>query len=85
MERMIMAERGGPPCFSYQGETKDLQAKSLYEGETLDLALEKRRNSKEVRKKVAELQTGEDSLGRTRVCADNSRTMISRNSYYVNR
>ncbi len=25
------------PCFSYQGETKDLQAESLYEGETKEL------------------------------------------------
>ena len=37
MERMVMREGGTPPCFSYQGETKDLQAESLYQGEIKDL------------------------------------------------
>ena len=34
---MVRALRGGTPHFSYQGETKDLQAESLYEGETKEL------------------------------------------------
>ena len=70
-----------PPPFSYQGETKDLQVKSLYQGETLELAgicLRKSEGkTKEEGKVVWKVDQEDFAEGDARACADDPQPMIA--------